>query len=381
MEDLSVVTMARNEEEAMPDFIASLSGISDIVIIDNGSTDNTIKIAESLGARVFDGTNLLKLRPSEKDIESFREMFGYDPLFTTETIIGSGSESRNYGASLAVNDWCFFPDCDERVTWDLGAIKNILPEFDRLRYQFCHSHNPDGSCSLEFSHSKFARKSRTHWEKRIHEVIVDSYPDNRIGHTDLMRLDHWQAIREHRLGYHPQMEYEILETPDSDRVAYYLAREYYYYNMHEKAIKMFERYLNLGGWPPERSQACIFMGESFNVLNQPEQAIKCFHKAMIEDDKRREQFWTLGKMYYDTGKYQSAIIYFEAALSIPYNKDYFLNDITLYTWAIEDHLSLCYHFTGNNEKAREHWIKALAAAPDDARILANGPWFCGKVNA
>lgn len=54
MQDLSVVILTLNEEKHIERCIKSLLPITDkIFIIDSGSTDNTVKIAENLGAKVI----------------------------------------------------------------------------------------------------------------------------------------------------------------------------------------------------------------------------------------------------------------------------------------------------------------------------------------
>jgi len=51
---LSAFLIVRNEAERLPRTLAALDGLADeIVIVDSGSTDETISIAEAAGARVF----------------------------------------------------------------------------------------------------------------------------------------------------------------------------------------------------------------------------------------------------------------------------------------------------------------------------------------
>ncbi len=50
----STVVIAKNEEKTLPRLIKSLEGVDEIIVCDTGSTDNTIKVAKSLGATVFE---------------------------------------------------------------------------------------------------------------------------------------------------------------------------------------------------------------------------------------------------------------------------------------------------------------------------------------
>ena len=53
MAKISVLILAKNEEKNIGDCITSCSFAEDILVIDDGSTDKTQEIAESLGARVI----------------------------------------------------------------------------------------------------------------------------------------------------------------------------------------------------------------------------------------------------------------------------------------------------------------------------------------
>jgi glycosyltransferase involved in cell wall biosynthesis len=50
---LSIVILTFNEERNLPDCLASLQGLGEIVVVDSGSTDQTLVIAESYGAHIF----------------------------------------------------------------------------------------------------------------------------------------------------------------------------------------------------------------------------------------------------------------------------------------------------------------------------------------
>ncbi len=87
---ISAVVIAKNESRMIGDCLKSLKFADEIVIIDSGSTDDTIKIARRMGARVV-------------------------------SVIGSDySEFRNYGLKAAGYDWLLYVDADERVSGQLA---------------------------------------------------------------------------------------------------------------------------------------------------------------------------------------------------------------------------------------------------------------------
>ena len=88
---LSVVIITKNEEENIGRCIESVKEISDdIVVVDSGSTDRTVEIAKSLGARTF-----------------YKEWQGY-------------SVQKNYAVGLAKNEWVLSLDADEELSTELA---------------------------------------------------------------------------------------------------------------------------------------------------------------------------------------------------------------------------------------------------------------------
>ncbi len=89
---LSGCVISFNEEEHLEECLRSLDFCDEVVVLDSGSTDRTVEIAERMGARV----------------EVNRPFPGH-------------IEQKNLALSLARNDWVFCLDCDERVSPSLRA--------------------------------------------------------------------------------------------------------------------------------------------------------------------------------------------------------------------------------------------------------------------
>jgi glycosyltransferase involved in cell wall biosynthesis len=87
MTPLSAVLITRDEEERLPDALASVGFCDEIVVVDAGSTDRTREIAAAAGARVIVNT----------------PWPGY-------------AAQRNLAVASARHDWVLCLDADERVT-------------------------------------------------------------------------------------------------------------------------------------------------------------------------------------------------------------------------------------------------------------------------
>jgi glycosyltransferase involved in cell wall biosynthesis len=100
MEDkisLSVAIITRNEAENLPACLQSVSFAGQIVVVDSGSTDATVKIASDFGCDVL--------------VESWR---GFGP-------------QKQFAIDKCRNPWIFVLDADERIPEDTAqAIKNII---------------------------------------------------------------------------------------------------------------------------------------------------------------------------------------------------------------------------------------------------------------
>lgn len=82
---LSVVVIAKNEEDRIEACLKSCSFADEIVLLDSGSTDKTIEIAKRLKARI------VNVKP------------------------GDFADIRNKGMSEAKGEWVLYVDADERV--------------------------------------------------------------------------------------------------------------------------------------------------------------------------------------------------------------------------------------------------------------------------
>jgi len=89
---LGVVIIAKNEEKLIAAAIKSVRFASEVVVIDTGSIDRTINIAEELGARV--------VKKPAKDL--------------------AFAQWRTMAIKEVESDWILYLDADERITPELG---------------------------------------------------------------------------------------------------------------------------------------------------------------------------------------------------------------------------------------------------------------------
>lgn len=234
MEDFSVAIIARNEEKTLPRLLKSLTGVEDIVVLDTGSTDNTVKIAKELGCNVFSVGDKFRIEATKEQVKWWKKHYKEDPSFKTGEKYFHFANARNYAASLTKNDWVFQPDADEEMTWDIDKVKDAIQHEDHLHYRFCYAHEPDGSPGLELDQSKFYRKSKLHWTKWVHEVlaVIPGQSPKPPMWCDFIYHHHWQQAKEERGSqYLAGLELSVAENGEDDRNVYYLGREFFYHGL------------------------------------------------------------------------------------------------------------------------------------------------------
>jgi len=147
---LSVVINTLNEQANLPKVLSSVEDIADeIVVVDMESDDQTVEIAQKLGARVY-----------------------------THKRTGYVEPARNYAISKAKGDWVLVLDADETATPELKSkIKEIMadPEADYFRVSrknmifgkwIQHSNWwPDYNI-------RFFRKGFVDWSEKIHSIPI-----------------------------------------------------------------------------------------------------------------------------------------------------------------------------------------------------------------
>lgn len=146
---ISAIILAKDEQDRIEKCLESVSWTSECIVIDNGSTDNTIKVAKKHNAKVV-----------EYPAHDF-------------------SKLRNCGKDVAHGDWLLYVDADEQVTPLLrNKIESIIstfhPDKDPVGYfikrkNFYLGHEWPYRDKM---HRLFWKKSLLRWEGKLHETAI-----------------------------------------------------------------------------------------------------------------------------------------------------------------------------------------------------------------
>ena len=156
LSELSVVLITKNEADNIERCLRSLPEAVEIVIVDSQSQDNTIQIAESFGAKVY-----------QREFTNF-------------------AEQKNYAISKATRPWILSMDADEELDGD-GAqvLSNIIAKNQDQAYRLEHRLVFMGK-ELRFGKTKDAPLRL--FKKNAGQFVGSIHEELRVGSSEVKRL-------------------------------------------------------------------------------------------------------------------------------------------------------------------------------------------------
>jgi glycosyltransferase involved in cell wall biosynthesis len=355
---LSLSMIVRNEESVLGNVLGDVVDLCDeLVVVDTGSVDRTVEIAQSFGARVmhFDW------------IDDF-------------------AAARNYALDLCSGPWILWLDADDRVPAEAQAgFRSIIEELPRLDdidilflpYRYKFSATAPSCCISTLSRGRlFRNRPDLRWIGKIHEYVQAE------GKRAASRTDAWV---EHRppIGHEKNSERRnlqvlercIAEGDRSNRTMSYYAWTLASLDRHEEALDTFEALLSEPLEPdPDsrygRYQMLCTAAASAAALGIEDQKLELLSRATVLDSERGEAFAELGKHFYEKREWRRAIPFFTAVTSLR-EPEYGQFNPMWYAWLPWDFLAVCESEIGDFEKALDFTLRALPGAPDRDRLIAN----------
>ncbi|MGN0818139.1 MAG: glycosyltransferase [Candidatus Coproplasma sp.] len=346
---LSVCMIVRDEEETLPRCLDCVKKFADqIVIVDTGSTDNTVIIAEDYGAEVY--------------FFAWRDDF---------------SAARNFSFSKAECDYIMWLDADD-VVEDEDCIKiNLLKErggFDVafLKYVSC------GGAFVYYRERILRRAKNFLWQGMVHEAIT---PDGTIIYSDA-KISH-EKVKENP----PLRNLSIYQKAIArgiclnEREKFYYGRELYFNKMYRESAAVLTDFLQGGGWVENKIEACRTIFSARQKLGDGEGALSALLRAFTYAAPKCEDCCTLGAYFFEKGDFPSAIFWYKSALVSPEKEEDggFVNlDYREFVPCIQ--LCVLYDRMGDFKTASEFNERAGKVKPYDKSYLSNRQYFKNKLN-
>lgn len=307
---ISAVLIVKNEEKLLARCLDSISECDEIVILDTGSTDQTVEIAKRYTSKVF---------------------------LTPETTPFHFAEARNMALSFATEDWALTIDADEIAHPDcLKKVRKIVkryPDATGINIKFMVS-GEDGKDRAPIQRMKIFRRGCWEWKYRIHEILS---PLNMKKMWPIKVIDLDTAVMEHlpstdksvRLQQNLDLlQISVKESPEYIRNARQLGMELFSREQYRDAIQWFQLYLSSGtGGPLDRSETLIHLARCYGNIGVPDEAQRHFDLAIAEAPMRRESFYFKAMGLIKQARPDLAISVLEQCMAIPVGSkpDFYLN--------------------------------------------------------
>jgi hypothetical protein len=243
---VSACLIARNEAACLGDCLSSLEGhVDEVVLVDTGSTDETVAMAERFRCRVF-------RHPWHDDFSS----------------------PRNLGLSQATGDWILYIDADERLSCEHGvSLKSLLGgNFTAHRVKF----HPRPSMTPYSEYRLFRNDPRIRFVGRIHESMLPAI--KRVCREDGLGIeDRFDVVIVHT-GYEgdqtfkhlrnlPMLERAITEDPERVYLRLHLGVTLEALGLPGEAAAQLGRGIELAEGPSRSRQAKVEGSSCAHVLS------------------------------------------------------------------------------------------------------------------
>lgn len=348
---ITVYAISKNEEQFVDRWIESMSEADEIVVLDTGSSDNTIKKLQTKGAKV-----------AQKIINPWR----FDV-------------ARNESLKLvpADTDICVCTDLDEvfEKGWRNKLESSWNANTRQLRYKYVWNVLENNEDGITFLYEKIHALKGFKWVYPVHEVL-DSNPKislSEVAENKDIVLRHFPDPEKSRGQYLALLELSVKEDPTSDRNTHYLAREYMFKGKFEEAIKTFKKHLKLKTaiWREERSASLRYIGDCYLNLGRKSTAKKYYNLAIQESFNTREGYLALAKLQYNNLEFLNCIFTITSMLQITQKNLSYITNPDCWNGLPHDMLAYCFFKIGLIDKAIQHTLKALEFEQNNDRLKNN----------
>ncbi|MEO1432319.1 MAG: tetratricopeptide repeat protein [Cyanobacteria bacterium J06633_8] len=267
---ITLCMIVKDEESTLSKCLSSAKKfVNEIVILDTGSTDKTVKIAEGYGAKIhhFEWCN-------------------------------DFSAARNEALKYVTGDWVFILDADETLAPEMiPAIKEAIQQEEYLLINLVREEIGAGQSPYSMVSRLFRNHPDIRFSRPYHALVDDSVSEI------LVKEPHWQ------IGYIQGIA--ILHSG-------YQQREITQKNKLERAQAAMEEFFANN---PDDAYICSKLGALYIDLGKITESIQLLSKGVSVESENYdilyELYYHLGIAYTRLKNYQQAIAHYEAAIKLP----------------------------------------------------------------
>lgn len=306
---ISLCMIVKNEQEYLAQCLESVKGLVDeIIIVDTGSTDKTVEIAKSFGAKVV--------------------FYKWD---------NDTADARNTGLKQATQEWILVLDADEVIAKkDHKGIKELLrkTEFDafylvQLNYsngqsdlRWVPTNNPESRGFKGFYPIEIIRLFRNKkdflFTSIVHERMNESIEkaNGKIARTDIP-VHHYQHIKgdeelkRKQLKFLDLFEKKVKEYPGDPKLYHDMALILFNFKKDvEAAEKAFKKAVEI---KPDYFEALFSLATLYLKKGEKEKAIEFYKKTIRVNPEHAASYYNLANIFVSDKKFNEAKKLYQAA--------------------------------------------------------------------
>lgn len=329
--------IVKDEEHCILETLQNVTKYIDYYIItDTGSSDNTKKVIKDY----FDSVNI---KGEIYDVPW--KDFGYNR-----------SKALEYCSGKCQYAWVM--DADDLVQGDFKLPENMVADGYNVQYGTGFVY---WRCQI-FKMDKPNEEGRQAWE---YMGVLHEYPHCTKSVAKITYLKGDYYIESRRKGSRNKVKdkyirdaeifEKALEDPkekDNSRYVFYLAQSYYDAKILDKALKNYQKRVEMGGWIEEvyysqyRIALCkAEMGEHFLVV------INEFMKAITLHPERVEPYYEIARIFRMKKMYLQAYEYGRLGLSLEYKETFLFCTKAIHDFLLEDEIAISAYYVGEYKVA------------------------------
>lgn len=244
--NVTLYAIAKNEEKNIERFIKNSKKFSNTVVVDTGSTDNTVQLLKDAGITVYEHPQT-------------REEFDF-------------SAARNQALSYVETDWAFSldfnEDVDELFTEGLEVISDEFVAFKHERYDKV---GEEEATLSNTAHIRFHRKNNYTWVNAVHETPMFLPTEE---HMEEITVDTTIKITKNvynnvdkQLFYLSICEREFEKDRTNTYYLWFIFKHYFEVKNFDKVVELGQLYLNISKPYLDPTRIDVFIMTSIALLS------------------------------------------------------------------------------------------------------------------
>lgn len=264
---ITACMIVKNEQEFLPRCLESIRELVDeIVVVDTGSIDDTVRIAESFGAKVFH--------------HPWNDSF---------------AEARNHSLSHVDGDWIIQIDADEKFVPAQGAdlskdlikahLDSVEQDVNAVALQLVDIQQ--GKPVMRTQAVRIFRVGKVQYKNRVHNAPVY---DGFVALLSVGMLEHYgydlapEKMRAKFERTHALLMRQLSEEPENTKILYYLCQLHGMAGNREECLRWGREYLNEAVERDQQYDQTVLytLGKTLVDMGRHEEALDCVYRGLAD---------------------------------------------------------------------------------------------------